>query len=103
MVMASIVYDFSSKKVYKKPTKFRYVRMIVMDNMKSETVENIVQENIDYDSVVKTDNYTSYNKIKENVWVHHSEKVNPMDVEKILPWVHTMISNAKRTLLGIHI
>ena len=102
MVMASTVYDFSSKKEYKKPTKFRYVRMIVMDNMKSETVENIVQENIDYDSVVKTDNYTSYNKIKENVWVHHSEKVNPKDVEKILPWVHTMISNAKRTLLGIH-
>jgi len=39
MVMASTVYDFSSKKEYKKPTKFRYVRMIVMDNMKSETVE----------------------------------------------------------------
>ncbi len=28
--------------------------------------------------------------------------VKPTDAGKVLPWVHTMISNAKRTLLGAH-
>jgi hypothetical protein len=28
--------------------------------------------------------------------------VKPKDAENVLPWVHTMISNAKRTLLGAY-
>jgi hypothetical protein len=41
--------------------------MVVMDNLKSGTVESEVKENIEYESVVKTDNYPSYSKIKDNV------------------------------------
>src|SRR3989304_2132354 len=70
LVMASTVHDFNTKKKYKKPTKFRYVRMLVVDDLKSGTIEEKVKENIDYDSVVKTDNYPSYSKVKENVWCH---------------------------------
>ena len=51
---------------------------------------------------MKTDNYTSYTKIKDQVWCHIPQKVNPKDAGKVLPWVHTMIANAKRTLLGVH-
>jgi len=102
MVMASTVHVFNKIKKYNKPTKFRFVRMIVVDNLKGQTVGVKVSENIKYDTVVKTDNYSSYSKIKENVWCHIPQKVNPKDAEKVLPWVHTMISNAKRTLLGVH-
>ena len=102
MVMASTVHDFRNIKKYNKPTKFRFVRMIVVDNLKGQTVGEKVSENIKYDTVVKTDNYTSYSKIKEQVWCHIPQKVNPKDAGKVLPWVHTMISNAKRTLLGVH-
>jgi hypothetical protein len=102
MVMASTVHVFNKIKKYNKPTKFRFVRMIVVDNLKGQTVGVKVSENIKYDTVVKTDNYSSYSKIKENVWCHIPQKVNPKDAGKVLPWVHTMISNAKRTLLGVH-
>lgn len=102
MVMASTVHDFSTKKQHKKPTKFRYVKMVIMENMTSKTVEEIVQDNIDYNSVVKTDKFTSYSKIKDQVWSHKAQKVPANEVEKVLPWVHTMISNAKRSLLGVH-
>ena len=102
MVMASTVHVFNKIKKYNKPTKFRYVRMLVVDNLKGKTVGEKVSENIKYDTVVKTDNYSSYSKIKENVWCHISQKVNSKDAGKVLPWVHTMISNAKRTLLGVH-
>jgi len=102
MVMASTVYDFQTKKKQKKPTKFRYVKMKVMENMKGETVGQTVKENICYSSVVKTDHYASYNKIKETVWTYIPTKVPPKEASKVLPWVHTMIANAKRTLLGVH-
>ena len=76
--------------------------MIVVDDLKSETIEKQVVTNIARVSLVKTDNYRSYSKLKNLVWSHQAETVKPKDVEKVLPWVHTMISNAKRSLLGIH-
>jgi len=102
LVMASTVHDFNTTKKYGKPTKFRYVRMIVVDDLKGKTVGEKVLENIKYDSVVKTDNYTSYSKIKDHVWCHITKRVSPKEAGNVLPWVHTMIANAKRTLLGIH-
>jgi len=50
---------------------------------------------------VKTDHYASYNKIKGTVWTYIPTKVPPKEASKVLPWVHTMIANAKRTLLGV--
>lgn len=101
LVMASTVHDFGKTKKFNKPTKFRYVRMLVVDNLKGETVGKKVIENNKYDTVVKTDHYASYSKLKAHVWCHISQKVSPKDSGKVLPWVHTMISNAKRTLLGV--
>src|SRR4030065_1736323 len=70
MVMASTVHDFNTQKKHNKPTKFRYVRMLVVDDLKNETVGQKVKENISTDSVVKTDNYKSYSRIKDKVWCH---------------------------------
>jgi hypothetical protein len=58
-----LIHDFNSGGKHNKPTKFRYVRMLVVDNLKSKTVEQKVKENISSDSVVKTDNYRSYLKV----------------------------------------
>jgi hypothetical protein len=102
MVMASTVHNFGNIKKYNKPKKFRFVRMLVVENLKGQTVGEKVSENIKYDTVVKTDNYRSYSKIKDHVWCHIPQKVSPKEAGKVLPWVHTMISNAKRTLLGVH-
>jgi len=102
MVMASTIHYFSSVRKRKKPTKFRFVRMVVMKNLKKKTINEVIKHNVDYDSVIKTDNYSSYTGIKENVWTHIPEKSDIKGSDKILPWVHTMISNAKRSLLGVH-
>ncbi|MGA2408584.1 MAG: hypothetical protein ABSF81_17805 [Bacteroidales bacterium] len=37
MVMVSTVHDFGKIKKYKKPTKFRFVRMFVVDYLKGKT------------------------------------------------------------------
>ncbi|MCH5223320.1 MAG: transposase, partial [Muribaculaceae bacterium] len=36
------------------------------------------------------------------VRTHTSQVVEPKDLSKVLPWVHIVISNAKRQLLDIH-
>jgi len=38
MVMVTTVLDFKNIKKYNKPTKFRFVRMLVVDNLKGQTV-----------------------------------------------------------------
>jgi transposase-like protein len=102
IVMASTVHTLKAPRKHKKQTKFRYVKMIVVDNLKADTVELQVKRNIKSNSLVKTDNYSSYSNIKGLVWVHQAETLKPKEAAKALPWVHTMISNAKRNLLGIH-
>jgi hypothetical protein len=102
MVIASTVHDFGKIKKFNKLTKFRFVKMLVIDNLKGKTVGDKVSENIQYDTVAKTDNYRSYSKKKEQGWCHIPKNVNPKEAGKVLPWVHTIISNAKPTLLGVH-
>ena len=51
---------------------------------------------------MKTDDFRSYSRINELVWRHFTMKVPKMELEKAFPWVHTVISNAKRNLLGIN-
>jgi DNA-directed RNA polymerase subunit RPC12/RpoP len=102
IVMASTVHTLKAPENHKKPMKFRYVRMIVVKDLKAETIDQQVKANIAYNSLIKTDNYKSYTNLKDLVWAHQAETVKPKEATKILPWVHTMISNAKRNLLGIH-
>ncbi|MDD3700337.1 MAG: hypothetical protein WCR58_04440 [Bacteroidales bacterium] len=40
--------------------------------------------------------------MKELVWCHQTKTVKPKEESKVLPWIHTMLSNAKRNLLRIH-
>jgi transposase-like protein len=102
IVMASSVHTLSPPQKHRKQTKLRFVRMIVANDLKSDTIDRTIKGNIAKNSLVKTDNYRGYSNIKNLVWIHQPETVKPEEAGKILPWVHTMISNAKRNLLGIH-
>jgi len=102
LVMASTVHPLKAPVKHKKRTKFRYVKMIIVDDLKAETIEEQVACYIQDDALIKIDNYSSYSNLKDLAWVHQAQTVKPADTPKVLPWVHTMISNAKRSLLGIH-
>jgi transposase-like protein len=102
LVMASTIHPAKKPGKHKKQTKLRFVKMIVIENIKSKTIEKNVEAEVNPYSIVTTDKYRSYNNLKNHVWVHDANVVKPKDTMNVLPWVHTMISNAKRTLLGIH-
>jgi hypothetical protein len=76
--------------------------MIVINDLKAETLKKIVEENIALKSIIDTDNSNSYTKFKD-LDIEHRPKIIPKDkVNEMLPWVHIAISNAKRLLLDIH-
>jgi len=89
-------------KKHKKSKKCGHLKMIVMEDLTAKSINQQVADKVNPQSNVTTDGYRSYSKLKEVIGIHKSEIVLPHEVNKVLPWVHTAISNAKRNLLGIH-
>lgn len=99
LVMAKVEPVVGRPKKNKKPSLFRYVKMVVIDNSSAETMNTQVSNNIATSSTVKTDGWKGFNKLKEVIIKHVKKIVPPKEASKVLPWVHIMISNAKRNFL----
>jgi transposase-like protein/DNA-directed RNA polymerase subunit RPC12/RpoP len=91
----------ASEKETDKPRKVGHIKMIVIDDLKSETITALVAKNVTVESRIDSDNSTSYVKLKEVVKEHNPKVIPKKEVGKMLPWVHIAISNAKRMLLDI--
>lgn len=81
--------------------KVGFLKMKVIQNLKSETINEKIEKGIEKGTETLSDDYSSYNKITNQV-KHTSLKVTKENLSKVLPWVHLTISNAKRLLLDIH-
>lgn len=86
---------------HKPNKKVGFLKMKVIHNLRSETINEVVEKSIKKETNTISDDYTTYKKITKSV-NHQSIKVNKENINKILPWVHISISNAKRLLLDIH-
>jgi transposase-like protein len=83
--------------------KLGRVRLAVVDDASKASLLPFVIGNVEKDSEVITDGWSSYaslgkNGYKHTVYVQRNKKEN----EKILPHVHLIISLLKRWLLGTH-
>lgn len=103
VVMAKIEPKVGRPKKHKKSSKFRFVKMVVIPNSGSEIMNNVVSQSTKKEGLtLKTDGWRGFNKFKEISQKHDRRVVKPKEASKILPWVHTMISNTKRNFLGIN-
>lgn len=96
--------EVENPKKHKKPRKCNYLRMKVMGDFQSETVNEAVEKLVDGQSRLVTDAAKSFSQLEEVVELHQAYNLS-QDKEqagKALPWVHTAISNAKRKLNGIY-
>ena len=75
-------------------------KVVVM--VESETVTDVAKKHLEPSVELTTDDSTSYHKLGEHVQKHQTVISDKKNVEKILPWVHIAISNAKRLLLDMH-
>ena len=88
---------------YSKSRKLGHIKMVIVTDLKKETIDEVAETNIAPDSTVRTDGSNSFVNLKKNVADHEFKILKTSeDVNQYLPWVHTMISNAKRMLLGVH-
>jgi hypothetical protein len=84
-----------------KPRKVRYIKMQVIENLESETITTIVENNVSRTATLDTDDSTSYVKLKNVVKEHNPKVIQKELIGKALPWVHIAISNSKRVLLDM--
>jgi transposase-like protein len=84
-----------------KPRQVGHLKMIVINDLKSETITPLVKKNVSDEATIDSDDSTSYVKLKDVVKEHRPQIIPKKETGKMLPWVHIAISNAKRMLLDI--
>jgi ribosomal protein S27E len=84
----------------KKSRKVGHIKMKVISDLSSKTIDNVVDNCVSKDAIVKTDDSTSYVGLAEKVKKHDSKVILNKEINKELPWVHIAISNAKSWLLS---
>jgi hypothetical protein len=97
----SIAVENKTNSKNNKPRRVGHIKMFVIEDLKSETIDKKVIENIEKQSVIDSDYSTSYTNFKLLVREHRPKVIDKNEVSKMLPWVHIVISNAKRMLLDI--
>jgi hypothetical protein len=99
LVMAeSTIEEEPSNK--KKPRRVGFLKMKVIEDLRKETINEVVQKSLSSESELHTGGSTSYVDLKDFVKEHHSEVIPKEKIGEKLPWVHIAISNAKRQLLN---
>jgi len=101
LVLAESAFVDNPKKE-SKPKRVTHIKMYVINDLKSNTITNIVKEQVDKSAELITDDSTSYNKLNEHVKSHQAAVVDHDKIPLLLPWVHIAISNAKRLFLDVH-
>jgi hypothetical protein len=83
-------------------TRAGRLRMAVVSDGKGQTMKYKVQGWVKANSVVKSDAYGGFNRVKDIVGEHTAKVIPPEQGHVVLPWVHMAISNAKRCFRGIY-
>lgn len=81
---------------------FKYVKMSTVENIRSESLIPVIKAGVDEKATVKTDGGKGYVTSMMPVANHIKRTMKGKEAVKHLPWVHIMISNAKRNILGVH-
>lgn len=84
----------------KKEKHCRYFKAKVLEDHNAENLNEEVKKSIGEQSIVFSDQSTSYVDIAKFVELHITEKSTKESTATTLKWVHIAIGNAKRNLLG---
>lgn len=81
----------------------KYCKLQVVEHLNSSTVEQTLNRTLESNTTIKTDGARFFNGLTQQGFTHHALTMEkPEDNQQWLPWVHIVISNAKRFILGTH-
>lgn len=86
----------------RKHYKCGHFKMLVIPDLKSETISEVAKSGIQHDSKLRTDNSKSHVGLQKLVKVHEALTLPGKEGSKALPWVHTAVSNAKAALMATY-
>lgn len=79
------------------------LKMEIIEDFSADTIVYEAKKMIDKNSIIWTDGFHSYNKLKPFVQSHtRFPGIKGIELERVLPWVHTAISNARKIFVGVH-
>jgi len=84
----------------KKPRRVGYLKMKVIDDLQSETINEQVKTLAANTTEIDTDDSTSYVDLKDFVPKHSAQVIPKEKAGEVLPWVHIAISDAKRQIVN---
>ena len=70
--------------------------------MTADTIAAFAEANITSGSKISTDAYSSYKQLQSNGYNHYAKVFNPKEDKEHLKWLHTVISNAKASIIGTY-
>jgi transposase-like protein len=86
-----------------KETKAGFAKMERVDKLDRDMISRAFENHLDGDVTIRTDGWSPYRVLKTGQRQHDSVVVGSgKDASKLLPWVHTLISNMKNNLRGIY-
>lgn len=78
----------------------QYLKMLVIDDMKKETVIDFVTERVETKSHLQTDAHTSFPSLVNQGYTLEAKKSDPENDPEHLKWMHVTISNLKSFVQG---
>jgi hypothetical protein len=102
LVMVESRPNPKQKNPHKKKRILGFAKMIVVDELNSVGINYEVMKAMSPTSIVISDAYRGYAGLSEIVDEHNAMVVPQSEAHTKLPWVHTVIANSKRQLLGVH-
>jgi len=104
LVMAESRLNPDQTNIHKKNRSIRRIKLVHIEDHKSDTIEAEVRKAVDVENTFAlTDDARHYSKLK-GIFKKGHKAINTRNIksDKVLPWVHTTISNAKRLFHGVH-
>lgn len=103
VVMAESEDVPESEQLKGKPTKrCGHFKLKMVRKMDTSTLVGTATKHISEKAEVTTDALPAYKTLGQEVQRHISQKTPPKEAHKLLPWVHTAISNAKGILRNVY-
>ena len=94
--------EVEQEKEYKKNRICGHIKMEVVEDLQAETVTEKVKEMADKKAELISNDSSSHAGLDEAVAKVTKQVIKPKDGHKVLPWVHTAISNAKSLFLDMY-
>jgi transposase-like protein len=102
LVMTESIPNPNNKDKHRANRSVKHIKMVYVDDNKASSILPEIEKAVDSNASVITDGANHYNGLKDLVKEHTAVKMTLIDAHKVLPWVHTTISNAKRGFIGVH-